>query len=82
MSVPPSYKNLLSNYLYFEYFLPNDFLNAGPVFLKSINGTYDQINLSAISFGFSNGLTDIQTDVFGGDDGHNDTVTNLLYIEN
>jgi hypothetical protein len=32
----------------FSYILPNNFTTVGPVFLKSISGYYDVVNLDGI----------------------------------
>ena len=63
-AIPDDYQ-LSGYYQPFEYILPEEFLAEGDPYLTSIEGWFDTVNLDGVRLTFSNGLEDLQTEVFG-----------------
>lgn len=57
--------NADSGYVSFTSMLTQQFLSGGAPRLKVIEAWYNDVNLKAIRFNFTNGRCEIQTEVFG-----------------
>ena len=86
-SIPSSFKSNSSTvdpnmYIDFSYTLPKEFISVGPVFLRSVSGYYDTVNLDGIKFCFSNGQSEITTQLFGNyTDPKQPTIPKTFYLE-
>jgi len=64
-SVRPDSFILTDRYSNFTYTLPVDFVAAGNPQIKSYLAYYDDDNLEAVQFKFTNGQSEITTELYG-----------------